>query len=493
MDNKKYRRYFVILGQEDEGFSLQIGKSPKGYTKIEIKNGKGVLTHYIQNMKYFYEAEYVYRSYLVSTNKDHIIYVDNGILKVEESGKAELKWTFNPDNMDGKKTSMKDFNVVCIVAESTKEAKRKSIIIPLAGYIDKKKVLWKEAFSNELSRKNENDLFKKNEEEEETRITEESNRDYEVVEVKEENIVHMEPNEDSYEEREVADNILPIEDIPVEIVQVNKEENILEEVLDKKDEEEKVELFAQVKENEEIEIFKDLEIEEIEESDAFQELGDQVEVEGLDTFKDLKTGPEKEFIEYDKKNLDFMESQFYNGEEETEYGHKEFPLEGLNNSHGREESSYEYHFKMICNYVESMLGYYPEIIPFDKNIQNTRWWRIDHDDETMYRDFLPFSGCASEEDNEEMGPTCPGLINKYEHYIFGIKYEENDKKYYMYGIPGRFMESEQPYEGMTGFVYWHPVEEFHKDVNDYGYWILHIDAKTGEIVVPKNPTLPPRI
>ncbi|PAB58058.1 DUF7922 domain-containing protein [Anaeromicrobium sediminis] len=545
MDNKKYRRYFIILGQEDEGFSLQTGKSPKGYTKIEVKNGKGVLTHYIQNIKYFYDAEYVYRSYLVGTNRDDIIYMDNGILKVEESGKAELKWTFNADNVDGKKASMKDFNVVCIVAESTKDAKRKSIIIPLAGYIDKKKVVWKEAFSSKLYKKNKEDLFQKHNEKEEIHVSHEHNNDYEVAENKIENLVDVESDKNTYEEeREVADSISPVEDVPVEFAEVSKEDNILEEVLDKNNEEEKVELFAEVKEDEEIEAFKNLgtevevqeeieafkdietEVEAEEEIETFKNLGTEVEVEEeietfknlgtevdvqeeieafkdietevevkeeLNTFKDSGTEVEKEFIEYDKKNLDFMGNQFGYMEEEIESSHKEFQLDGLTNRDSMEHSSYQYHFKMICKYVESMLGYYPEIIPFDKNIQNTRWWRIDYDDQTMYRNFLPFYGYVSEEDNEESGPTCPGLINKYEHYIFGIKYEEDDTKYYMYGIPGRFMESEQPYEGMTGFVYWHPVEAFRKEVNDYGYWILHIDAKTGKIVVPKDPTLPPRI
>jgi hypothetical protein len=53
------------------------------------------------------------------------------------------------------------------------------------------------------------------------------------------------------------------------------------------------------------------------------------------------------------------------------------------------------------------------------------------------------------------------------------------------------MLSEQPYEGMTGFVYWHPLQDKKGKKGDYGYWILHIDAKTGNVVMPRKPTPPP--
>ena len=88
---------------------------------------------------------------------------------------------------------------------------------------------------------------------------------------------------------------------------------------------------------------------------------------------------------------------------------------------------------------------------------------------------------------------CTDLIYKYQHYIFGITENENEEAtYYIYGIPGRFVLSEQPYEGKTGFVYWHPLEDRAPKKGDYGYWTLHIDAKTGNIVMPQQTTPPPK-
>ena len=88
---------------------------------------------------------------------------------------------------------------------------------------------------------------------------------------------------------------------------------------------------------------------------------------------------------------------------------------------------------------------------------------------------------------------CSDLIYKYQHYIFGIVENQPDEAtYYIYGIPGRYILSEQPYEGMTGFVYWHPLENKIPQRGDYGYWLLYVDAKTGNIAMPQKPTPPPR-
>jgi len=80
------------------------------------------------------------------------------------------------------------------------------------------------------------------------------------------------------------------------------------------------------------------------------------------------------------------------------------------------------------------------------------------------------------------------FATKYRHYIFG-----SDGKRWYFGIPGRFMREEQPEEGQSGFVFWQPIsgaeklgateencpEENRKSA--YGYWIVAVDMKTGDI------------
>lgn len=461
MDSKKYRRYFVILGEEDEGYGIQSSKSPKGYTKIEVKNGKGVLTHFIQNIKFFNDAEYVYRSYLISTRNNSFKYVDNGILKVDENGKAELKWEFDSESVDKKHTSITEFNIVVIIAQYTKDSHRKSLIVPLSGFIDKKKVPWRDTFKKLLLEKRSDETFKNRQIRDSIKIKEEDSY-----------ISSQEPRNrfsDNYmDKKQVAESIIK----PNRDTRVSKPSDL--EGLDN--------MFNN---DDELKLYKD--INEEKEDNFYEE-----EVEQYEFLREVPKDAEKEFVEYDKKNLDFIDEKFSENEENEINSHKEFNLEGLNRRNEKEYSPYQQHFKTICSYVESMLGYYPEIIPFDRNIQNTRWWRIDADNEYTDTNILPFYNNGYENAYESES-SCPALINKYEHYIFGIKYDKGDTLYYMYGIPGRFIESEQPYEGMTGFVYWHPVETSSSDINDYGYWILHIDAQTGRIAIPKNPSVPPRI
>ena len=87
---------------------------------------------------------------------------------------------------------------------------------------------------------------------------------------------------------------------------------------------------------------------------------------------------------------------------------------------------------------------------------------------------------------------CQSLMSKYGHYMFGVSYDKDmEPKYYIYAVPGRYMYKDQPFQGMTGFVYWHSLEDKKPERGDYGYWLLHIDARTGNVAFPMRPTIPP--
>ena len=76
---------------------------------------------------------------------------------------------------------------------------------------------------------------------------------------------------------------------------------------------------------------------------------------------------------------------------------------------------------------------------------------------------------------------CP----EYRHFIIGTSVGKN-----YIGIPGRFMLSEQPAQGRTGFTLWQPLrggEWFYDDLESmcdeaaeyiYGYWIACLNAET---------------
>lgn len=129
-------------------------------------------------------------------------------------------------------------------------------------------------------------------------------------------------------------------------------------------------------------------------------------------------------------------------------------------------SENEGYIKYLKEYINNIVNYLEEVQPFEKNLEGYRWWKI----KTGHMD------------------------GNFDHYLVGfVNDEDGTLKYIAYGMPGFFTLADQPFGGMTGFVFWHPVKENLRGAGDEGYWILHIDAKTGQIAVPKEPTPPPFI
>ena len=83
---------------------------------------------------------------------------------------------------------------------------------------------------------------------------------------------------------------------------------------------------------------------------------------------------------------------------------------------------------------------------------------------------------------------CRDQVEKYGHYIVG----QRESSYYI-GIPGRFLQGEQPLREQKCFVLWQPIrggEKFFKDLSElteklqeeiFGYWIGGIDGESGMI------------
>ena len=48
---KSYSRYFIILQEDEKGYSLASDKVASGYAKLELKNDKCKISYYVQNLK----------------------------------------------------------------------------------------------------------------------------------------------------------------------------------------------------------------------------------------------------------------------------------------------------------------------------------------------------------------------------------------------------------------------------------------------------------
>ncbi len=147
----------------------------------------------------------------------------------------------------------------------------------------------------------------------------------------------------------------------------------------------------------------------------------------------------------------------------------------------------------VANYTMDILKFFEKIQPFRENLRDCTWWKIEHSSEDFNRGFLPFYSHLVNAyypyPLTSRTTTCQNLIEKYGHYIFGTVKRQEEIQYYVYGVPGKYTIAEHPYNGATGFNTWLRNKN---SLEDLGYWLIYIDALSGKIVNPVNPTIPTR-
>lgn len=139
-------------------------------------------------------------------------------------------------------------------------------------------------------------------------------------------------------------------------------------------------------------------------------------------------------------------------------------------------SFYNEYILNACAHTCRVAEFYEDVAPFERDKTGARWKKI------VNITNLPL-----------VSPGAHYFATQYRHYIFGAKPDEKGvaTKFY-FGIPGRFLDEEQPDGGKSGFTYWQPirgVESVFEDYqqseranrNAYGYWIVAVDGNTGTI------------
>ncbi|PKM81418.1 MAG: hypothetical protein CVU89_09200 [Firmicutes bacterium HGW-Firmicutes-14] len=138
-----------------------------------------------------------------------------------------------------------------------------------------------------------------------------------------------------------------------------------------------------------------------------------------------------------------------------------------------------------------------KVSPFGTGLPLYQWWKFypSYFNDLIYNplahsnpsDIQAFTeACSDVFSNFMTGPVFRG------HQLIGLQYDRKGTvKFLVHGIPGRFCLRDQPYGGDTGYVYWHPLPGQNYRAGDYGYWLIHINPLTGEVVFPKRTTKPP--
>ncbi|MDT8717278.1 hypothetical protein IAI10_11470 [Clostridium sp. 19966] len=100
---KSYSRYFIILQQDENGYSISSDKLPSGYTKLETKNDKCKVSYYVQNLKKEKEPYYMV---LICSKKDVNKLIKLGEMNIDEYGRAEITYEYDVFNVAGSNISV---------------------------------------------------------------------------------------------------------------------------------------------------------------------------------------------------------------------------------------------------------------------------------------------------------------------------------------------------------------------------------------------------
>ena len=95
---KSYSRYFIILQEDANGYSLSSDKLPSGYTKLETKNDKCKVSYYVQNLRKEKEPYYMV---LICNKKDSKKLVKIGPMNIDEFGRSEVTFEYDVNNVAG--------------------------------------------------------------------------------------------------------------------------------------------------------------------------------------------------------------------------------------------------------------------------------------------------------------------------------------------------------------------------------------------------------
>ncbi|HHY81782.1 MAG TPA: hypothetical protein GX505_03760 [Clostridiales bacterium] len=174
-------------------------------------------------------------------------------------------------------------------------------------------------------------------------------------------------------------------------------------------------------------------------------------------------------ISYIYKNTGQQPADEILHKEEIKYAEEH--KQGETAEHDHEESFYSMqlgstpYWSKVEAYYNQLFDNHKKVCPFDDAVGEVDWIRVENRNEPVYPQYSIYDPYRTE---------YAGL----DHYLVGLVRNKGRVQYVVYGIPGVY--SAVPPMSMHGFSRWLPVK------NGYGagYWLLYIDAITGNIAYP---------
>lgn len=417
MFNRRYDKVFIMLRQEISGFSL--GERPVwGSCTIEIKNGDGRFTIYVQGLKKLSDGR-KYELYAIAGKTGGSIGVSLGTIDIDIFGKGELKFDFDPENVAKTGLAIEAFNVIAVMIKNdTKQ--NMGILAPLAGYRENK-INWRNNFNEFSSIKEKCVIFA-------------AEKTLEKEEVKQENEIKENIEQKAEQENEIK------EKMKQEVEQEQKKEeteklNLVEEM---KYIEKQQELVLELQENN----LEQNEEEKIQQKKEFAKSDDfysefaisAQEKDAQNTFHEIAQKFKKELEELEKAGI---------------LSNKELQKINAMPKKKKEENDIDYIFRNndIVN-------------PFVN--KNGFQWRSISIEELVV---LPFDSCRFMKH-----PFIVSGYRKYKHLLLGRDLESN----YFLGVPDKYLQEYNEDAKHMGFLEFKTCDGVKSKDKGYGYWIKSI-------------------
>ena len=466
---KNYSRYFIILQEDEKGYSLNSDKIPSGYAKLEMKNSKCKISYYVQNLR---KEKQPYYMVLICGKKDVNKIIKVAKMNIDDNGRVDVSHEYDMDNI-----------------ADTGISAEKIIGAAIVKFLDVNVISIMSGFST-TDKPNEWKSYKLaecNKEKKETRAADvinefdEYEQSIELIKVKTDEVVeHLEVQRDV---DEVADKKADTK------IRVNSEDvGPLESQVN-------VDKVEEVKQRSTTEKVEPLEIQE--NKDEIEEIKQRVNVQNVEPLEsgenvDKDTDTQKRFIAKSIENLDKLEEEIEINKPENLFNvdrdknkkqHKEDNEDKKDKKDecNDKENNYckgKYPKGAMGNFFNSVAKGFEEVPDFSKEIKCCTWYKVPvHNLENMY-DLSDY--------NKYTIAYYPMIcyfpyIRNYKSFMLGYKCDSSgNMKYIVYGIPGTRAKVHQPYGGKTGFVTW--IAD--KENDEMGYWLMFYDFKNSTIVVP---------
>jgi hypothetical protein len=419
--NNEYKRYFIILQEDDKGYGMSTGKIPTGYVKIEVKNNKVKLNAFIQNVKL--EDRIEYRLILVASGKR--LAVDIGKIIIDNSGRGELSYEIESDNVLRSGINIGDFTVAAVTSGTD---------VPLSGYTGRDKLEWKGRYDVVNKQTTPESPRKDKKPPVEEIVPEIPVPEILVPEVPEEPIVVPEPivPPEPIMPPPAPKPEIPVEIPPIVVITPKPEPQIIVQPP-------KVEIV-------------------------------------IPKCPPMAPMEEPCVIEKEKPKCEDI-SQYYCDDDDDDHEHE--------HKHFHEE----YHKKVVSPYysgnmysrLKKVLRRLRKYEPFEKE-RDYDWFKVGDDMYEINEVAVPYMGYMMPLGYPFMSEGCSMMMDRKD-YIIGIKYDDEDDdddrkliKHILYGIPAVYSKRNEQYYKSRGFMGYIP----HKS-KGYGYFIMCLDLRRGTL------------